>query len=92
MPIFRNETYVELELSRLFKQLRRHEPDSDEYAAAVDKIAKLHKLETDEKSSRVSKDTLATIGANLVGIVMILKHEELAIITTKAMSLVMKIK
>lgn len=88
MPIFRNKTHVELELSRLFKLLRTHEPDSDEYTATVDKIAKLHKLEIDEKSKRVSPDTLALIGANLLGIVMILKHEELNVITTKALSLV----
>jgi hypothetical protein len=90
MPIFRNKTYVELELSRLFKLLRTYEPDSDEYAATVDKIAKLHKLETDEQSRRVSPDTLALIGANLLGIVMILKHEELNVITTKTMGLLMR--
>lgn len=90
MPIFRNKTHVELELDRLFRRLKSYEPQEEEYAATVDKIAKLHKLQIDERSGRVSPDTLALIGSNLLGIVMILKHEELNIITTKAMSLVMR--
>lgn len=44
-------------------------------------------LKTDWK---VSPDTLVIVGANLLGIILILKFEQLDIITTKALSFVMK--
>ena len=44
-------------------------------------------LKTDWK---VSSDTLVIVGANLLGIILILKFEQLDIITTKALSFVIK--
>ena len=44
-------------------------------------------LKTDWK---VSPDTLVIVGANLLGIILILKFEQLDIITTKALSFVIK--
>ena len=44
-------------------------------------------LKTDWK---VSGDTLVIVGANLLGIILILKFEQLDIITTKALSFVIK--
>lgn len=45
-----------------------------------------------EKPDRVSKDTLAIIGANIAGIVLILGHERLNVITSKALGFVSRLK
>jgi len=37
----------------------------------------------------VSRDTLAVIGANLLGILMIIKHENVNVITSRAMGLIL---
>lgn len=89
MNIFNLEkTQAEKELDRQFKLLQGYASDSEEYATVLDRIAKLHKLAAEDKPPRVSRDTLVVAGVNLLGIIMILKHEELNVITTKAMSLV----
>ena len=91
MPITpQTKTPVEKELDALFSNLRIANPDSEEYATTLDMIVKLHKLQADEKPQQVSPDTLVLAAVNLLGIVMILSHERLNVITTKATSLVMK--
>lgn len=90
MPITpQTKTPVEKELDALFSNLRIA-TDSEEYATTLDMIVKLHKLQADEKPQQVSPDTLVLAAVNLLGIVMILSHERLNVITTKATSLVLK--
>ena len=43
-----------------------------------------------EKPSSVSKDAMLTVGANLLGIVLIIKHEHVNVITSKALGLVIR--
>lgn len=42
------------------------------------------------KKWKISPDVLLTVAANLVGIVLILKHEKIDIITSKALNFVLK--
>lgn len=84
------KTPVELELDSLFRELKHNAVDSKEYAAILDHIVTLHGLQKDEKSAGVSKETWAIIGANLLGIFMIIKHEHVNVVTSRAMSLLMR--
>lgn len=59
-----------------------------EYAEWSDQLVKLHGL---REKNRVSKETLATIAANVAGIVVILSHERAHVIASKAFGLVKKI-
>lgn len=86
----KSKTLVDKELDRLFAELGIHMIDSEEYAATLDRIVKLHKLQAEEKPSRVSPDTLVLAGTNILGIIIILSYERLNIITTKAMSFVQR--
>jgi len=88
MSITGSETKLEKALDRALRELETHEVDSDKYAAVLDRVAKLHKLKEEEKSSaRVKPDTLVHAGANLLGILMIIRHENINVITSRAMSL-----
>ncbi len=87
-----NKTPVEKELGILFAELRHHGPSSEEYSTVLDRIVQVHKLKADEKPPQVSPDTLITAGTNLLGILLILHHERLNIITTKAMSMAPRIR
>lgn len=62
--------------------------EGDEYAKVVDQLNKLYEL---RHKSRISKETLATIAANVAGIVIILSHERAHVIASKAFGLVKKI-
>ena len=84
-------TPLDEEITRLTRYLAESSPADENYATAVDQLTKLQKIQN-ESSDRISKDTLALIAANLTGIVMIIKHEQVNVIATKAMSLVLKPK
>jgi len=74
----------------LLDELTLYSPHSDEYAAMVARLETLYSLK--EKPQRVSPDTLATVAANLTGIVMIVGHERLHVVTSKALQFIMKLR
>jgi len=87
---------LDVAIARVFEHLAKVQPESKEYADTVDQLNKLYKLrEVDHKinsSKSVSKDTLAIVGANLAGIVLILGHERINVIASKALGFVMKLR
>ena len=85
-------TKLDVEIKRLFEILAKKEPEDEEYAAVADQVVKLMKLKELEAPRRVSADTLALIGANLAGIVLILSHERANVITTRAIGFISKLK
>lgn len=49
-------------------------------------------LELRDSPQKISPDTLALIGANLVGILIIITHEHVNVITTKAFSQLLRLR
>ena len=64
--------------------LLRNASDPEKYNLILSKLERLYKIKELEKPDRVSPDTWALIGANLLGIAMIITHEYTNPITTKA--------
>lgn len=87
-----HEVKLEVALTRALTALDDHPVDSKEYDQILDQLAKLHqlKLDSNPKPKPVSLDTLAMILANLLGIALIIKHEEFNVITTKSLGFVAK--
>lgn len=83
------QTVLENVLDRALRELSNHSIDSQEYAKILEMVVKLHKMK-EEESSSVSKDTILVVAANLLGIFMILKHEHVNVITSRAMNLLLK--
>lgn len=83
------QTVLENVLDRALRELSNHSIDSQEYAKILEMVVKLHKMK-EEESSSVSKDTILVVVANLLGIIMILKHEHVNVITSRAMNLLLK--
>ena len=79
---------LEEEISRNLRELKFHEIASDEYQKRMDRLVALYRMKEEEKSRFGSKDTLAVIFGNLMGIFMIVKHEHVNVITSRAMQLV----
>lgn len=63
--------------------------EGPEYKRIVDQMEKLQKLRT-PKSEPLSHNTLAVVLGNLMGIAVIVKYEQLNVMTSKALSFVMK--
>ena len=91
-PRVKEPTPLENEITRVMHKLDSQEIGSDEYAKTLEMLVKLHKMKEDEKPDQVKFDTAATITANLVGILLIIRHEHLNVITSKAMDRVQRLK
>lgn len=85
------KTPLDETIEDLHMQMESLTIEEKEYTTAVDNLVKLYEVKGKyEKPNNVSKDVLyATIG-NLLGIGMILGFEQTHVVTTKALSFVMK--
>jgi hypothetical protein len=95
--VFKKKTTAETNLQDLIdtaqSQLHAIEADTPEYVAILDQIERLYKLKSREtETSKISPDVLVTVAANLAGILLILNHERLHVVTSKALSFVVKPK
>ena len=89
--IFKKEkTMLEKEIEDVLLDMKDMDLNSDEYEVALNHLSTLHEIKSKEKKWNVSPDTMAIVAGNLLGIILILKHEELNVITSKAMNFVIK--
>lgn len=70
--------------------LLKGDPTSNDFAKTTEQLDSLYKIKAQNKPDRVSKDTLLTVIANLAGIGLILSYEHAHVVTSKALSFVMK--
>lgn len=81
---------IEDEVDHILDQLKSMSVDSEEYRIAVQNLEVLCKAESSKTNRNVNPDTIVYAITNLVGILLILNHERLNIISTKAVGLLMK--
>jgi len=84
-------TALEKAIDQVLKEMETVTADSPEFAKMVDRLVTLHKA-LPEKERKVKWDTLITVAGNLAGIVMILSFERAHVVTSKALSFVLKSK
>lgn len=77
-------------IDNVIAEMAGHDADSDEYAACVKQLGALYKIRAENQPDRVSRDTVATVAANLAGIALILHYEHVHVVTSKALSFVLK--
>lgn len=87
---FRQKPKLEKVIDLMLDKMSELEPGSDDYSQMADNLEKLLKIRSYEKSRGLSPDTVLVVAANIIGIVLILKHEELDIITSKALGFVLR--
>lgn len=89
----KSESSLDRAIAKAIEELDNHSVMSDEFSAALDRLAKLEKMKEAEKPSRrISPDTLIYAITNLIGIAMIIRHEHVNVITSKATNFVLKSK
>lgn len=86
-----NDALLEETITTVLNALKSEEPETDRYAQMSTQLERLYTIKNENRSRRVSADTLATIGANLLGIGIIVGHERTHIVTSKALGFVRKI-
>lgn len=75
-------------------ELALTKPNTEDYDAILEKIERLYKLQAPKPEARkpISPDALISAAASLAGIVMIIHHEQIGAITTKALGFIPKPK
>lgn len=94
--ILDRRTNLEKEIDKVLLEMSVLARDSKEYSAMLDNLEKLCKAKSpeaksfDDRTRRLSLDTIAVVAGNLLGIMLILGFEKENVITTKALSFVLK--
>lgn len=94
-PKVKQVSYLEIELMRALQELSKHPVDSEEYAKILRTVSELEKIkqfeadlkEKPEKPDRISKDTMLVVGANLLGILMVISYERTHVLNSRAMQM-----
>ena len=71
-------------------QTLQYDYETEQFDLGVKQLERLHKLLPDNKGKRVSADAALAVAGNLLGIVLILTHEQTRPIATKALGFVTK--
>lgn len=84
-------TQLDAEIRELLVKLNEtSDKTSDDYAAILERVSKLHKLKAEESPKRISPDTALVVAANIVGILAVVHHEHAHAITSKAVGFILK--
>lgn len=89
-----NRAGLEKAIDDALLELAGLQADTPEYDRVLDKIERLYKLRLPEPEAPkpISKDTLVAVAGNLAGIILIINHEKLHVISTKATQFVGKFR
>jgi hypothetical protein len=88
----RYQRMLEDEYVRTLAVLSSHQTDSQEYAKLLSNVERIHEMMDIKNPSPVSRETLLTVGANILGILLIIKHEDVNVITSKALGFVIRVR
>ena len=84
----KEQTKLETETDRVFTRLATQQIDSEEYAKTLECAIKLQKMKEEEKPSQLHPDAILIAATNILGILLIIRHEHVNVITSRAMNLV----
>lgn len=86
-------TKLDDEILSALEELETHRDDPNKYNAAVERLSKLHKLRTEQKTGLKppSLDTVLVVAANVFGILWIARYEREDVIKSQsALRMLMK--
>jgi hypothetical protein len=91
-PFSHGESEYDKQVRRILRELETTDPGSEEYGRLVERLNKLQRMRAEDRPERLSPNTAAIVSANLLGIVMIIRHEQLNLITSKALGVLLRLK
>jgi hypothetical protein len=79
-------------IDKVLSELDHVNPGTDDYATLLTTLERLYQLQKDERSSRVSPDTLAVVAANLLGILIIVGYEQGHVVVSRGLGFILRTK
>lgn len=83
---------VDSEINAILKEMSTIGVNSSNYPTMIEYYEQLSAVKARENKPHVSKDTIALIVGNLVGIVLILMYEQKHVLTSKSLNRVLQLK
>jgi hypothetical protein len=81
---------LDLAIDEVLVEMSHHSASTDEYGKLLERLTALEKLRKEPR--RPSPDVLIQSAVHILGIAMIIRYEELNIITSKALSFIPRVK
>ena len=81
---------IDSEVDHVVECLSGMDVDSDKYRSAVQNLEILCNARSCKTNRSISFETLIMAGTNLLGIIMILDYEQLHVVASKAVGLILK--
>jgi hypothetical protein len=82
--IGQSETPIDVEINRILERMQAIEVENEKYPNMLDYLERLTKMQSSNRASRVSRDTIAIIAGNLLGILLIIAYEQKHVITSRS--------
>jgi hypothetical protein len=80
---------IDVQIEVLSNSMKNYPVDSPEYAAAMEKMVVLAKTKNEGKKP-IDPNTIIAVAGGLLQVVMIIGHERLHVLTSKAIGFVLK--
>lgn len=82
---FTNESTspVDVQIDAVLDEMLRIGPDNEEYPKMLENLERLYKIKEGDRRDPVSKDTIALVLGNLLGIMVIVAYEQRHVITSQ---------
>jgi hypothetical protein len=77
-------------IARVLLEMETHYPGTEDHLKLTDSLERLMKMKQEERRSRISPDTLAIVGGNLLGILIIVAYEQKHVMTSRGLGFVMR--
>jgi hypothetical protein len=68
------------------------DPNNEEYKKLVDKLSMLYAAKKGNAPARVSPDAIVAAAASIIGVLLIINHERVGIVTSKALGFIPKVR
>lgn len=89
---YRKDSLLQERIDDVLTQMKGWGAEDEEYGKMIDQLEKLHKMKAAESPKPVSYDTVVLSASNLIGILAIVKYEQTAVIISKAMNFMHKLR
>lgn len=79
---------IDEEIDSILECMRRLKPTEEKYNILLERLIKLKGLKAEKQ--RIKPDTILLVAGNIVGLLLILNFERLNIVTSKALSFIIR--
>jgi len=79
-------------INAALKEAELHDPSSEDYTTIARNVETLMKAKALGENKKLSPDAILGAATSILGIIAVLQYERLAVVSSKAFSLIMKVK